>query len=279
VSRIHFPASRAELLPLPTGKGLLGEIFEAAILHHMRKGADGPAIRRYVARAVVLVLKVHGRAEYADETGRTSPLVPGSCFLVDPRVGHRYGPVEGSYWTEMYLSFRGPLFDSFDLSANLTNDPIRHLSPLKAWQRKLREVLPHGGHDEPDACNGRLIAFLAEAFLRQQPSSDGAAAWVALAKRMLERELLTVTEITDRLSATTGLAPETLRKQFRRVTGSSMKSWQLAGRVANAHTLLARGTMTQKEIAAALGFSNPQHFSRCIRKSTGKTPGRLAKDR
>lgn len=278
MGRSRAPVSRAELLPLPSGKGRLGEIFEASILHHTRSAAHGRTIRHYLARAVVLVLEVKGQAEYDDETGRVAPLVPGSCFLIDPRVGHRYGPLPGSHWTEMYLSFRGPIFDSLEESARLMTDPVRHLTPPGAWRKKLREILPPAGGDRhPDLCNGRLIAFLTEAFPPLPVQEEQADSWVPVAKRMLERECATVTEVTERLATTTGLAAETLRKHFRTLTGCSMKAWQMAGKVATARSLLARAGMTQKEIAATLGFSSPQHFSRCMRKATGSTPGNLAK--
>lgn len=279
MARRSSPVSRAELLPLPTRKGALGEIFESSVLHDMRQAAEGESNRHYIARAVVLVLEVHGRAEYGDETGRVEPLVPGSCFLVDPEVGHRYGPLDGSYWTEIYISFRGPMFESLMRLSHMMENPVRHLTPLDLWQQKLRNILPHpDGINEPDACNGRLLAFLTEAFPPLSVPGNHTLPWIDLAKRMLERENITIAEATARLSNITGLSPETLRKQFRHITGQSMKSWQLAGRIATAQSLLARGSMTQKEIAATLGFSSPQHFSRCIRKATGTTPARIAKE-
>lgn len=270
---------RAELLRVPASAGKLGEIFEAAVLRDTHCGAEGMENRRYIARAVVLVLEVVGEAEYGDETGRVAPLVPGSCFLIDPGLGHRYGPRPGSRWAEMYVCFRGPIFDTLVTDAGLMESPVRQLSPVAMWQGKLANVLPYpGGYNDTDSCIGRLLAFLAEAFCADH-ARGGNEAWLDMAKRMLGRENFSVAETTSQLAGTTGLAPDTLRKAFRELTGYSMKSWQVAGKVAAARHLLSRGGLSQKEISEALGFSSPQHFSRCLKKETGFTPGELAKKR
>ena len=263
-------------MPIPETQGALGGIFEAAIIVNSR--APLHEFRRYEGRAIVLVLEVVGEAEYTDETGRVCALAPGNCILIDPRIGHRYGPRPGSRWTEMYISFRGPIFDALELAGNFSTDPVRHLDSLALWKKRLRAVLPGAGEaDAPDACIGRLVAFLTEAFPAKVAPANEADAWIVSAKRLLDTERLNVSEATARLAAESGLAPETLRKRFRAVVGRSMKAWQLAGRIETARSLLARGGMTQKEIAAALGFSHPQHFSRTLRKATGDTPGGLAK--
>jgi len=273
-----IPEPRVEVLSIPDDEGLLGEIFEAAILHDMRRAASGELNRHFHANVVVLVLEIKGEARYGDETGRVVSLSPGDCFLLDPRIGHHYGPLPGSYWTEMYVCFRGPIFDSLGAHLQMISDPVRHLGSLPRWQRRLRKVLPGQGEaDAHDACIGRLVAFLAEAFPAPSVAGTGVDPWILEAKRLLDREHLNVAEVTARLSSTTGLASETLRKRFRVVVGHSMKSWQMAAKIATARSLLARGNMTQKEIAATLGFAHPQHFSRCLQKATGSTPGKLAK--
>lgn len=273
----RVPQPRIELLPTPEGKGALGEIFEAAILHDMKYAGRGERNRYFIARAAILVLDVQGEAEYSDETGRERPLVPGDCILLDPRLRHYYGPVAGSHWTEMYVCFRGPIFDTLELAGNLMSEPVRHLAPVADWQARLRNVLPGGsGSDSPDACIGRLVSFLTEAFPPHRQALPEADAWITQAKRMLATENVTVAEVSEKLSGVAGMAPETLRKRFRHLVGTSMKAWQMEAKVVAARSLLARGSMTQKEIAAALGFAHPQHFSRCLRKATGSTPGMIA---
>lgn len=272
----HVHPQCTELLPIPRAPGSLGEIFEAAVLRDMKSGAEGLQNRHYKARAVVLVLEVHGEAEYGDETGRVVPLRPGSCILVDPEIGHRYGPKEGSRWSEMYICFRGPVFDAIEHAARMRDHPVINLPGGRDWAAALRAVLPGPELNEPaDLCNGRLIAFLTEAFPSVTAPLDPREHWISEAKHLLVRKNLSVLETTKRLAENTGIAAETLRKRFRRITGSSMKAWQLERRVDIACNLLERGLMPQKQIASMLGFSSTQHFSRCIRQLTGKTPGEI----
>lgn len=270
MDRNDTPSFSVTGLPLPEGRGVLGEIFESSVLENGRSAV--PRYRRYQGRAIVYVISVTGEAEYEDETGHHCEILPGDCILVNPRVAHRYGPKPGSSWSEMYISFRGPIFDCMELHGALSG-PVRRLTPVAKWRKHIREILPDAENgDTHDTCVGRLVAFLAETFsARNQGATEDA--WIVSAKRMLDVERLTVAETTARLSTETGLSQETLRKRFRSELGRSMKAWQMAGRVDTARTLLARGGMTQKEIAAALGFSHPQHFSRTLKKITGRTPG------
>lgn len=257
---------RVEKLPVPDRSGVLGSVFEAAILENASNAI--PALRRYSAYAVVLVLHVEGEAFYEDETGVGVALAPGDCVFVNPRVAHRYGPREGSRWSELYLSYRGPLFDA--LHALSPGAPVRRVGDLDATRRTLLAVLTGGGAaGTPDACVGRLIAWLSSVI--PSVADVGDAPWIARIKRLLDIERLSVAEATRLVASAEGLSPETLRKKFKVEVGCSLKTWQMEARLRTARSLMSRGGMTQKDIATTLGFAHPQHFSRALRKA--RRPG------
>lgn len=59
---------------------------------------------------------------------------------------------------------------------------------------------------------------------------------------------------------------------FKDVTGVPPKRYLIAGRVAKAKELLTTTARPVIDIAAELGYDNPQYFSRMFKKETGRTP-------
>jgi transcriptional regulator GlxA family with amidase domain len=78
-----------------------------------------------------------------------------------------------------------------------------------------------------------------------------------------------------------GVPYETFRRRFRAATGTSPKRFRDAARIAAAKDLLRTSSMSNRELAVALGYADGFHFSRRFRQAVGVSPSayRLASAR
>ena len=76
----------------------------------------------------------------------------------------------------------------------------------------------------------------------------------------------------DQLTETAGLSKFHLIRLFRDEVGLAPHAFQLQLRISRARELLASGTSVV-EVAAACGFADQAHFSRCFKRAVGYTPG------
>ena len=61
----------------------------------------------------LVVYTLEGEADYADSTGVKTVLRRGSLLWTRPGVRQSYGPRQGQCWSELFLWFTGPLFDTW----------------------------------------------------------------------------------------------------------------------------------------------------------------------
>lgn len=68
------------------------------------------------------------------ETGLRCTLQPGSLIWAVPGVNQSYGPKPGERWSELFLWFRGPLFEAWQ-GSGFPGERSRHLelNPLNYW--------------------------------------------------------------------------------------------------------------------------------------------------
>lgn len=74
------------------------------------------------------------------------------------------------------------------------------------------------------------------------------------------------------MAAHVALSANYLSVYFRKVTGSSPYHYLLQTRMQHARQLLATSNLTVAEIAAAVGFTSPYHFSATFKRLNGVTP-------
>ena len=82
---------------------------------------------------------------------------------------------------------------------------------------------------------------------------------------------------TRELARKCGSSVNTLQRQFRKVTGLTVKQYLLNRKMTCAAQLLADGSRTIKETAGMLGFADRYHFSKAFKQYSGSTPGEFRK--
>ena len=73
------------------------------------------------------------------------------------------------------------------------------------------------------------------------------------------------------------LHPNYLSHVIKSKTGKSVNNWISEKTISTAKSLLKNTSLTSKEIAYKMGFSEPTHFSSYFKKHTGITPGNYRK--
>jgi AraC family transcriptional regulator len=83
----------------------------------------------------------------------------------------------------------------------------------------------------------------------------------------------------ERLAAEVDLSPDHFGRAFRASLGTSPIRYIAQRRLHRAKTLLLDPAMSITDIAMALGFATPSHFTSNVHKATGTTPSQWRRDR
>lgn len=224
-----------------------------------------------------LVYITEGSGELIDAQGFHSPVGVGDLLIVFPDIGHTYGPLEGDIWSEIFVVFDGPLFDLWRESGLLDpKRPIFHLEPVEYWSRQLIDTVwsvSQSGQETTLDRLCRLQQFIADARRHAFGAVDGdvGSAWLAKAKLLLESDLghqKNNAEIARQL----GMSYDGFRKRFVKEMGVSPGKYHNQYRITQACLLLATQTLTLKEIANRLGFSDEFHLSKRFKQIIGMPP-------
>lgn len=227
-------------------------------------------LRRFDGYALTLVFGGSGR--YVDERGELA-VSAGDLIEVLPGRPHWYGPVGGGRWDEVHLVFEGPVFDLAHRQGLLGEVPVHRPGPVDWWLGRLdgfrtrRPPVTAAGADE-EACEVlRLLAELAGHRSGAAPPA-GPGGWLARSQALLAADLAEPV-LLDAVAAAVGLTYESWRKRFRAETGMSPARYRAQRRIEAAQDLLRRTSMSNREIAASLGFSDEHHFAKRFRSATG----------
>jgi AraC-like DNA-binding protein len=254
--------------PRPAAPGRLGRVRHAGRLEGARDSERGPR----VYDGHVLTYVYEGTGHYRDAT-TDLPLSPGSLVHVFPGHPHWYGAGPDG-WSEVFVNFEGPAFTTcLDTGLLDLRHPVRRLEPVSYWYERIdrfrsrRAPLTAAGTDD-EVCD--LLRLIVEVVARDSSNPPPAqrTGWLTRSQALLTADL------GDRLdlpavAAAVGLPYETWRKRFTAETGSSPARYRVRQRIEAATELMRRTSLSNREIAADLGFSDGHHFARQFRLVTG----------
>lgn len=223
-----------------------------------------------------LVYVYAGSGRYEDGNGLDLPVNAGDLILLFPDLPHRYGPGDAG-WSEYYLVFEGPAFDLWRDAGVISQEcPIHHLQPVDYWLRRFESVLgaPAGpGLSPPLLEVARLQLVLAEAIsggprgkLRQDQVK-----WASRACALVEADLSKTPDM-HHIAEQMGVTYATFRRQFRQLVGLPPAKYRAKRAIDRACELMQQTDLSDKQIAAELGFCDDAHFSKRFRQLTGQSP-------
>jgi len=247
----------------------LGRVHEARHLHK----PPGTGMRRVRTLGLFAVVFVYeGGGFYEDAHGTRATVEAGDLIVVFPDLPHRYGTDARRSWREFYLTFDGPVFAAWREAGLLDPArPIWSLRPVTTWRRRWESVVdPALG--APWQRVAHLQRVLADALAAQPGGArEGVDDWMARARAMLASDLdrpVSMPDVARRL----GVSYDHFRKRFTRAAGETPGQHRARRVTAHAQALMRTSTMTDQQIAAALGFCDPFYFSRRFTQLTGRTP-------
>lgn len=219
-----------------------------------------------------LVHLVAGGGEFEDRSGLRR-VRAGESFLLVPGRWHRYRPDPATGWSERWIACIGPavgrLFDdgrlrpdSLQWPRRLPADALSHLAGIIT----LCDRRPHGWRSSAEGLAAAMLARIDD-----DGTVPGEAPLHAAAQRMRHDPTLPVAA----LAGAAGLSPSQFRLRFAAVYGRSPRRYRQAILAEQARRLLSLPGVTVADVAEALGFSDPSHFTRAFRRAGGGLPSRL----
>jgi AraC-like DNA-binding protein len=277
-----MPTRPPALVAYRTGPaGLLGRVHSAGRIEGGRGVPTGPP-RRLDYYAVMYVYGGQGR--YRDARHDLT-LLPGHLVQLVPGHAHWYGVTGPHPWNEVHLTFAGPAFDLCAAQGLIDPArPVRRLTPVEHWLgridrfRTARPPASAAGADDEACAVLRLLVDMAarDGTAGVAPAGDPGyrrgADWVARSRARLGADLGEPVDLRQ-VAASVGMPYETWRKRFQAVTGEPPARYRLLRRLDAAGELMRRTSLTNRDIAASLGFTDEHHLARQFRRFTGMTTG------
>lgn len=229
-----------------------------------------------VLGSYAVVYVVAGGGRFRDGRGHRAEVDAGDLLMLYPEIPHAYGPRPGGRWSEVFLVFDGPVFDLW--RAHRLLDPARpvlRLEPPRRWAGEFARLVDDVRHSQPRSglpmvC--RLQQVLAAAMTGPRvPGADADQRWLAGATALLDADVRQETPL-ERVSAELAMSYDGFRKRFRRLAGVSPGRYRAMRVIDRACELMAETTLTDRQIAAQLGFCDQFHFSHRFRAIAGQSP-------
>jgi AraC-like DNA-binding protein len=218
-----------------------------------------------------------GEGEFESKLSSNRKVAAGNVVLLFPGVWHRYRPVADVGWDEYWVSYNGGYVEQL----------IEHglLSPQSPVLRTgVDDLLLHAYltmldrlRSEPVGFQQFLAASVMEILaailgaVRAQGTGGRMHELVCRAKSLLETKTDT-TPVIEHLAASLGLSTTHFYRVFKQHTGLSPYQYHLQLRIERAKQMLHGTSISIKEIASALAFESPFHFSSAFKKKTGRSP-------
>lgn len=232
----------------------------------------------------LIVLTLEGEADYVDSTGVRTILREGSFVWARPGVQQSYGPRGNSRWSELYMWFSGPVFDTWqEQGFPGERTRILSLSPLDYWIQRLRDLVQPSSESPGELHLSRLCRFqqiLADAihFDQSRNQTEENVRWCEQALQLLETGNMTTPSLEE-IAEALSMSYTAFRKRFAKLTGKSPGQHRSEVVIRQACSRLLMEDESLSQIAEGLGFYDSFHFSRRFKQIVGMAPTEFRRQR
>jgi len=218
-----------------------------------------------------------GEGEFESETTGLKSIEAGTVILIFPEVWHRYRPRANTGWTVYWTHFGGAYAERLMRRRLISPDsPILETGMNEAILRPyltLRQRIESEALGLQQLAASNVLQVLGSALAGVRSREEGGAldAMVRQAKALIAERIEETIDLKE-LAGCLGLSYNYFRSVFKQHTGMAPYQYHLQLRINRAKELLHGTDMTTKEIAFALQFEAPYHFSKIFKQKTGMTP-------
>lgn len=271
-----FEHQRLCVLPRPQVETALGAAGTRRLLvtdaGYFPKARGHRRVRPHGCAETVVLLCIAGRGTVTI-AGEVHPLTASTSIAIPAGAPHVYEASEEDPWTIWWLHVRGTD------AAELTAQTLGRQSPvtrLRAMDRVValfdelvtsleRRLSPPQLLIASGVAWNLLTRIAADSIL----PSEGSA--LERAMRYLEARVDGNIQVSE-LAALVDMSPSHLSALFRQATGSGPAAFHTSLRMSHARNLLDTTSLSVREIAAAVGYTDPLYFSRHFRRLHGLNP-------
>ncbi|MBA3846251.1 MAG: helix-turn-helix transcriptional regulator [Planctomycetes bacterium] len=226
-----------------------------------------------------VVAAVTGADGEIERRGAPTIVMPaGGCLIVPPLVFHR-GHVTGSRsGVSRWSLFQARIFTSVDVLGLYTVPDVIHGAAATRLGDLNQELAACGAGDLGAVIRRQEILhrILRVVIDHATPRNDGLAL-LGHAERLAPILAYIDAHLAQPLSRAglarlAGLSPSRFHAVFHAATGAAPLDYILRQRIQRAQRLLLTSARDIQDIAAAVGFADPFHFSRLFRRRCGQSP-------
>ncbi|SEN23198.1 AraC-like ligand binding domain-containing protein [Chitinophaga rupis] len=245
--------------------------FPKAIAHYR--------LRKNGCKDNILIYCLRGKGWYRIGS-RTYQVGPNQFFIIPATTQYiSYGADETDPWTIYWVHFSGPDMAGFNKSLNINTDDGPREIPLnekglQVWENMYESLEMGYSTDNLNNANFCLYHFIAT-FLypdkhqqRKSPAAEDHITQTILYMRSRLHEKLTVED----MAATHNLSASYFSTLFRKATGMPPIDYFIHLKIQKACQLLFQNNLKVKDVAEAIGYDDPYHFSRLFKKHMNVSP-------
>jgi AraC-like DNA-binding protein len=245
--------------------------------HHYRERPDGAD-----SHIFIYCIDGEGAVETADRP--QTPVKPGFLAVIPAGVPHRYWASEKRPWSIYWFHLKGDHaaefirlygFDQgpFEIPRAFAPTFIAHVDQALA----MIESRPYSLHLQIHCSQNMrwLLSGLGQSML-EAGSGRKPGTRLEMAIRYMNERIATSVSLAE-LARHTGVSRQHLIHLFKKETGFSPIDYFLRTKMQHAAGMLDLTDLTVKEVAAAVGISDPYYFSRMFKKMMGLAPSAYRK--
>jgi len=216
--------------------------------------------------------------------GREMSLGPGTCLLIPPGLAltAEHDPKRRLRVFYLHLDFLSEQGRTLPLSS------VRHptlpavVTDLTSFESLARQVVEgHSANTEAGLLKRdlalRLILIHIEDAARAHPARNDGTKLAAVLLAVKENPGLPW--LVPAMAKQAGLSVSQTARRMRELTGQSPREFVIRARIERARRLMEESSLSLKQIAESLGYSDVYFFHRQFKTVTGMTPGQWRRER